>query len=120
MDHLSLRRIDQSYNQNILHIWNQIVDNISSLDPQYVPIIMLMEATGFHLIDILTLKFDCLSFGEDGVWIESINVLEKRISEFRVMGRTRSIEILEPKLKKFKEIRSSLNTHNNNRGQYVN
>jgi integrase len=52
-------------------VWNQVVDNISFLDPQYVPIVMLMEATGFHLIDILTLKLDCLIYGEDGTWIKS-------------------------------------------------
>ncbi|MGO4274686.1 hypothetical protein AB4Z22_33430 [Paenibacillus sp. TAF58] len=47
-------------------IWKQIFDNISFMDPQYVTILMLMEATGFHLIDVLNLRLNCLIDGEDG------------------------------------------------------
>lgn len=53
------------------YIWRQIIENISYLDKQYVPIVMLMEATGLHLIDVLNLKLDCLISGKDGTWIKS-------------------------------------------------
>ncbi|MGQ7887565.1 tyrosine-type recombinase/integrase [Paenibacillus sp. WC2504] len=53
------------------YIWNQILDKISLLDPQYVTILLLMEETGLHLIDILNLKLNCLIEGEDGIWLKS-------------------------------------------------
>lgn len=53
------------------NIWEQIISKLSELDSQYVPIVILMEATGFHLIDILNLKLDCLQERKDGYWIVS-------------------------------------------------
>lgn len=35
------------------------------------PIVILLEATGFHLVDLLTLKLDCLQKRDDGYWIVS-------------------------------------------------
>ncbi|MEK4510802.1 recombinase XerD [Paenibacillus anaericanus] len=53
------------------HIWEQITDKLPDLDSQYLPIVILMEATGFHLIDILNLRLNCLQIREDGYWIVS-------------------------------------------------
>ncbi|OAB42160.1 hypothetical protein PGLA_13590 [Paenibacillus glacialis] len=38
------------------YVWAQIVDNLNLIEKQYLPILLLMEATGFRLIDILSLK----------------------------------------------------------------
>ncbi|MBU7319528.1 tyrosine-type recombinase/integrase [Paenibacillus sp. SM 69] len=51
------------------HIWNQVIDNIHHLPDEIIPIILLMEATGFRGCDVLLLKLDCLLDQEDGYWI---------------------------------------------------
>lgn len=53
------------------YVWEQITTKFHLLDPQYVPIVILLEATGFHLVDLLTLKLDCLQKRDDGYWIVS-------------------------------------------------
>ncbi|MGO4501041.1 tyrosine-type recombinase/integrase [Paenibacillus sp. 2RAB27] len=51
------------------HIWNQVIDNLHQLPSEIVPVIVLMEATGFRGCDILLLKLNCLLDQEDGYWI---------------------------------------------------
>jgi len=61
------------------NVWKQIVDNIEKLDTQYVPMILLMEATGFLLVDVLNLKIDCLIENTDGFWIISERLKLKKV-----------------------------------------
>jgi integrase len=51
------------------HIWYQVVANIHLLSNEIVIIILLMEATGFRISDVLTLKLNCLLNKDDGYWI---------------------------------------------------
>jgi integrase len=51
------------------HIWHQVAANIHLLPKEIVIIILLMEATGFRISDVLTLKLDCLIHKDDGYWI---------------------------------------------------
>ncbi|GAB6989922.1 tyrosine-type recombinase/integrase [Paenibacillus pini] len=60
-------------------VWDQINENISKIDSQYVPIVMLMERTGLHLVEILSLLVDCLKSGPDGNWLISERTRMKQI-----------------------------------------
>ncbi|MFC3748703.1 tyrosine-type recombinase/integrase [Paenibacillus sp. GCM10012306] len=51
------------------HIWNQVIDHIHNLPKEIIPIIFLMEATGFRSCDVLLLKKDCLLHQEEGYWV---------------------------------------------------
>ncbi|WP_181127271.1 tyrosine-type recombinase/integrase [Paenibacillus peoriae] len=50
-------------------IWNQVLSNIHHLPKDIANIILLMEATGFRISDVLTLHLDCLLHTEDGYWV---------------------------------------------------
>ncbi|PFR33290.1 tyrosine-type recombinase/integrase [Bacillus cereus] len=50
-------------------VWEQLVYHINQLSSGHIPIILLMEATGFRISDVLSLKIDCLINQEDGWWI---------------------------------------------------
>lgn len=50
-------------------VWNQVINHIHKLPSEYVPILLLMEASGFRVCDILSLKMDCLVNQEDGWWL---------------------------------------------------
>lgn len=54
------------------YVWDQVVENISSFSSEMVPIILLMEATGFRICDVLQIKLDCLLEQEDGFWIQGL------------------------------------------------
>lgn len=51
------------------HIWNQVLNNIQHLPKDIGSIVLLMEATGFRISDVLTLHLDCLLQTDDGYWI---------------------------------------------------
>lgn len=50
-------------------IWNQIVNHLEKLPREIIPIVTLLEATGFRISDVCTLKVDCLIQRDDGWWI---------------------------------------------------
>jgi integrase len=54
------------------HIWEQIINNIEFLAKDTIPIILILEATGFRICDVLQLKQDCLLEQDDGYWVQGI------------------------------------------------
>lgn len=50
-------------------VWSQVLDNIEFLPKQYIPILIVFEASGFRASDVLTLKMNCLENGENGWWL---------------------------------------------------
>ncbi|GKU79082.1 hypothetical protein L3i20_v234790 [Paenibacillus sp. L3-i20] len=53
------------------YVWNQIVSKKDMIEPQYLPILLVLEATGFKLDEILKLKQDCI-FDINGYhWLRS-------------------------------------------------
>ncbi|WML42366.1 tyrosine-type recombinase/integrase [Neobacillus sp. OS1-2] len=50
-------------------VWEQILDNLPQLNPIYVPILLVLEASGFRISDTLLLKKDCLDLRKDGWWL---------------------------------------------------
>jgi len=61
------------------NVWKQIDENIEKMDSQYVPMILIMKATGFQLVDVLNLKIDSLIENIDGFWIISERVKTKKV-----------------------------------------
>ncbi|MFB6367305.1 hypothetical protein ACFCP7_25305 [Paenibacillus elgii] len=53
------------------YVWDQICNNMDEIEPQYVPILLLMEASGFRLVDILNLKQDALIEIAGEYWVRS-------------------------------------------------
>ncbi|MFC3748704.1 tyrosine-type recombinase/integrase [Paenibacillus sp. GCM10012306] len=62
------------------YIWEQVIENIKFLPSTIVPIILLMEATGFRICDVLLIKLDCLLEQEDGFWIQGDQIKTKRVN----------------------------------------
>lgn len=50
-------------------VWEQILDNLSFLNPHYVPVLLVLEASGFRISDTLLLKRTCLEKKSDGWWL---------------------------------------------------
>lgn len=50
-------------------VWEQILENLSHLSPDYVPILLVLEASGFRISDTLLLKRTCLEKKSDGWWL---------------------------------------------------
>jgi integrase len=50
-------------------IWEQIIDHIEELPKEIVPIVLLLEASGFRISDVVALKINCLVQKEDGYWL---------------------------------------------------
>ena len=50
-------------------VWDQIINHMGKLPQEIVPVVILLEATGFRISDVCTLKVDCLIQREDGWWI---------------------------------------------------
>lgn len=50
------------------HVWEQVLENLDEVNPSYVPILLLMEASGFRVSDVLGLKIDCLHKDNDEKW----------------------------------------------------
>lgn len=48
------------------YIWDQVVENIHLMNPYYVPVILIMEGSGFRGSDVLGLKIDCLDKDNKG------------------------------------------------------
>ncbi|MDQ0876599.1 integrase [Paenibacillus sp. V4I3] len=65
--------IDYSVKDDINHIpddiWEQVINHIDQFPKQYVPIILVMEASGFRSSDVLSLKLDCLLETNNGWWL---------------------------------------------------
>ncbi|OME83181.1 hypothetical protein BK120_14995 [Paenibacillus sp. FSL A5-0031] len=51
------------------HIWEQVIRNIDQYPKQFIPIILVMEASGFRSCDVISLKLDCLSETDNGWWL---------------------------------------------------
>lgn len=64
-------------------VWQQLLDHIHELPPEYIPIVLLFEATGFRGSDVLSLKLDCLQKRDDGWWISGdqrkVKVFDHRV-----------------------------------------
>lgn len=50
-------------------VWEQVINNIDKLPSKYIPILLILEASGFRISDVLSLKIDCLLEQEDGYWL---------------------------------------------------
>lgn len=50
-------------------VWEQVLININKLPQEYIPIILVMEASGFRCCDVLMLKIDCLLESDNGWWL---------------------------------------------------
>jgi integrase len=50
-------------------VWDQIIHHLEKLPQEIIPMVLLLEATGFRISDICELKIDCLIQREDGWWI---------------------------------------------------
>lgn len=48
------------------YIWDQVVENIHLIGDRYVPIILIMEGSGFRGSDVLGLKINCLERDNKG------------------------------------------------------
>lgn len=48
------------------YIWDQVVENIHLIGDRYIPIILIMEGTGFRGTDVLGLKINCLEKDNKG------------------------------------------------------
>ncbi|NWL87481.1 recombinase XerD [Paenibacillus sp. 79R4] len=62
------------------YVWEQVVENISSMASDTIPIILVLEATGFRICDVLQLRQNCLLEQEDGFWIEGRQRKTKHIN----------------------------------------
>ncbi|MBY3621305.1 MULTISPECIES: tyrosine-type recombinase/integrase [unclassified Paenibacillus] len=62
---------DEDYKHVSDYVWEQILANLDLLDDQYATILLLMEASGFRLIDILNSNQDCLIEINDQYWVRS-------------------------------------------------
>jgi integrase len=62
---------DEDYKYVTDFVWEQIVRNLRDVDPQYLPILLLLESSGFRLIDILNLKQDNLIAISGDYWVRS-------------------------------------------------
>jgi integrase len=62
---------DEDYKHVSDYVWKQILAKLDLLDEQYATILLLMETSGFRLIDILNLKQDCLIEINDQYWVRS-------------------------------------------------
>lgn len=51
------------------NIWNEVILHIDQFPKQYVPIILVMEASGFRTCDVLSLNLDCLLETDNGWWL---------------------------------------------------
>ncbi|WAH36412.1 tyrosine-type recombinase/integrase [Alicyclobacillus dauci] len=51
------------------YIWDLVLSNIDQFKREYIPILLVMEATGFRVSDVLMLKLDCLTKDKTGWWI---------------------------------------------------
>jgi hypothetical protein len=72
-------RKENEYKYMSDYVWDQINEHISKMDSQYVPIVILMERTGLHLVEILSLKLDCLLSTPEGNWLISERTRLKQI-----------------------------------------
>lgn len=53
------------------YIWDQVIENIQMMSPKYVPIVLIMEGSGFRISDVLGLKRDCLEKDNKGdYWLK--------------------------------------------------
>jgi integrase len=50
-------------------IWEQLTNNIDKLPKETIPVILVLEASGFRISDVCMLKMDCLKKQDDGWWI---------------------------------------------------
>ncbi|MCI3986026.1 tyrosine-type recombinase/integrase [Bacillus vallismortis] len=50
-------------------VWEQILDNLNYLNPYYMPILMVLESSGFRISDTLLLKKNCIEKTIDGWWL---------------------------------------------------
>lgn len=50
-------------------VWEQILNNLAYLNPYYVPILLVLEASGFRISDTLLLRKDCIEEAKDGWWL---------------------------------------------------
>ncbi|MDQ0876601.1 integrase [Paenibacillus sp. V4I3] len=66
-------KLDKNVNDEINHIpdhiWDQVINHIDQFPEKYVPIILVMEASGFRSCDVLSLKLDCLLETDNGWWL---------------------------------------------------
>lgn len=50
-------------------VWDQLLFHMEKLPQEVIPVVILLEASGFRISDVCTLKIDCLIQKEDGWWI---------------------------------------------------
>ncbi|WGV57746.1 tyrosine-type recombinase/integrase [Brevibacillus brevis] len=50
-------------------VWEQVLDNIHHFPKEYIPIVLVMEASGFRISDVLLLKMNCLLETDNGWWL---------------------------------------------------
>lgn len=50
-------------------VWDQLILHMDKLPQDIIPLVILLEATGFRVSDVCTLKIDCLIQKEDGWWV---------------------------------------------------
>ncbi|WP_010492517.1 tyrosine-type recombinase/integrase [Paenibacillus elgii] len=62
---------DEDYGYVSDYVWNQIIAKLDDMEPQYLPILLLLEATGYRLTEILYLKQDCLVDISGDYWVRS-------------------------------------------------
>ncbi|MDZ5760793.1 tyrosine-type recombinase/integrase [Carnobacterium maltaromaticum] len=72
MDFPNRRR--KNYEDHIKHIpdevWNQVVQNLDSMNEVVGRIVLTMEASGFRISDTCQLSKDCLIYKENGWWLK--------------------------------------------------
>jgi integrase len=96
------------------YIWEQILNNIKRIPSQYVPILLVLEATGFRISDVLTLKFDCLEEKTDGWWIVG--------DQMKVKHKDHKVPIdfnIAKIVKAQQQYQKPLSTKNNNPNNYL-
>jgi len=52
-------------------VWNQVLKHIEQLEVQYIPMMLLLEATGFRLVEVLNMRLEDIVEGSGGYWIKS-------------------------------------------------
>ncbi len=84
---------------------------MDEIEPQYVPILLLLEATGFRLVDILNLKQDALIEIAGEYWVRSERA-NLRYQYVMVPIRKELAELIKENTKKVQEKFSSENPEN--------
>lgn len=104
-------------NEKYIHqyVLNQLEENIEYLDSVYIPIVIILRATGLRISDVLGIRYNkCLELINDG-WYVVMNITKTKILNHRI-PITKEVAFI---IKKQVEIASNLYSNNLNPNQFL-